>query len=82
MRFEYEKILTTPKGDDKFTLSNLALQMADYNAIEAVNTDANVVKTEIFSLSGKRLNKIQKGVNIVKETMADGTQKTHKIISK
>lgn len=56
--------------------------MADYNAIEAVNTDANVVKTEIFSLSGKRLNNIQKGVNIVKETMADGTQKTHKIISR
>ncbi|MBO5612257.1 MAG: hypothetical protein J5918_06640 [Prevotella sp.] len=56
--------------------------MADYNAIEAVNNDANVVKTEIFSLSGKRLNNIQKGVNIVKETMADGTQKTHKIISK
>ena len=82
LRFEYEKILTTPKGNDKFTLSNLALQMADYNAIEAVNTDANVVKTEIFSLSGKRLNNIQKGVNIVKETMADGTQKTHKIISK
>lgn len=82
LRFEYEKILSNPKGDDKFTLSNLALQMADYNAIEAVNTDANVVKTEIFSLSGKRMNKNQKGIYIVKETMEDGTQKTYKVVTK
>ena len=82
INFTYEKILSTPAGDDMFTLSELALTLSDYSAIEETLTNANTAKIEIFSLSGKQLNKLMKGVNIVKETMTDGTQKTHKVIVK
>lgn len=39
-----------------------------------------VVKTDIFAINGARLNDVQKGVNIIKTTYADGTVKTKKIV--
>ncbi len=40
------------------------------------------VKLEIFTVNGNRLQTLQKGLNIVKQTMSDGTVKVNKILVK
>ena len=45
-------------------------------------SDADVVSTEYFSPSGTRLNAPQRGLNIVRQKMSDGTVRTRKTIVK
>ena len=45
---------------------------------QAVST----VKVEIYTLNGARAQSLQKGVNIVKQTMSDGSVKIQKILVK
>lgn len=45
-------------------------------------SDADVVSTEYFSPSGTRLNAPQRGLNIVRQKMSDGTVRTMKTIVK
>lgn len=47
---------------------------------EAEGSSAEVVKTEYFSLSGARVAEPVKGVNIVKQTLGDGSVRTSKRI--
>lgn len=49
-------------------------------SITAAVAEAKVVATEIFDLSGRRLQHRQKGVNIIRERMSDGTQNVKKVI--
>jgi hypothetical protein len=49
-------------------------------SITAASAEAKVVATEIFDLSGRRLQHRQKGVNIIRERMSDGTQNVKKVI--
>ena len=44
--------------------------------------DAATVSTAIFSVSGAQQNSLQKGINIVMKTLADGSKKTEKVIMK
>ena len=47
---------------------------------EAEGSSAEGVKTEYFSLSGARVAEPVKGVNIVKQTLGDGSVRTSKRI--
>lgn len=44
--------------------------------------DAATVSTAIFSVSGAQQSSLQKGINIVVKTLADGSKKTEKVIMK
>jgi len=39
-----------------------------------------VASVEVFTLDGKRINTLQKGINIIRQKMADGSVKTVKVI--
>ena len=45
-------------------------------------TDAAVIKTAIYSDDGTQLSNLQKGINIIVKTLADGSKKTSKVIVK
>lgn len=45
-------------------------------------TDAAVIKTTIFAADGTQLSNLQKGINIIVKTLADGSKKTSKVIVK
>lgn len=80
VRFEYEKILSTPEREDMFRLSNLKL-IIDTSKIESVESeDSFVVSTEIFSMSGEQLGSLRKGVNIIRKTHHDGHVTVSKVI--
>lgn len=51
-----------------------------YNIASA--TDAAVIKTAIFAADSTQLSNLQKGINIVVKTLADGSKKTSKVIVK
>ena len=44
--------------------------------------EAATVSTAIFSISGAQQNCLQKGINIIVKTLADGSKKTEKVIMK
>ena len=48
----------------------------------AAADEAATVSTAIFSVSGAQQNSLQKGINIVVKTLADGSKKTGKVIMK
>ena len=48
----------------------------------AAADEAATVSTAIFSISGAQQNSLQKGINIVVKTLADGSKKTEKVIMK
>lgn len=45
-------------------------------------TDVAVIKTIIFAADGTQLSNLQKGINIIVKTLADGSKKTSKVIVK
>ncbi len=49
------------------------------NPLSAANGTA---KTEYFSIDGMRLNSLQRGVNIIRQTNADGTVTTRRVVIK
>lgn len=48
----------------------------------AAATDAAVIKTAIYAADGTLLSNLQKGINIIVKTLADGSKKTSKVIIK
>ena len=50
--------------------------------ITAAQSNGQVARTEFFNLNGARINAPQRGVMIVKRTMADGTVKVQKVVVK
>lgn len=61
-------------------LKSIALTSSSTAIGEAEGSSAEVVKTEYFSLSGARVAEPVKGVNIVKQTLGDGSVRTSKRI--
>jgi len=59
-------------------------QDADKGAvsIENVNSNAEVIGSVVYNISGARANGLQKGINIVKQQMADGSVKVLKVFKK
>ena len=49
-------------------------------AINTASTATKVVGTELYDLSGRRILQYQKGVNIVRERMSDGTMRVKKVL--
>ena len=45
-------------------------------------TDAAVIRTAIYAADGTQLSNLQKGINIIVKTLADGSKKTSKVIVK
>lgn len=59
---------------DNFTLTYHGTNSAfSADGIEEVIGSANVVKVEVYNLNGVKVNKLQKGLNIVKSTLEDGS---------
>lgn len=79
VRFSYMKVNTDVVGLDRLAVSNLALHLQK-TSISGPDTDKQIVRTEIYSLDGKQLNQLQKGVNIVRQVYSDGTVSTSKQI--
>ena len=59
-----------------------AFAAGDETAVSDVVSDADVVSTSFFALSGARLSKLQRGVNIVVTTFADGSSVASRVIVK
>lgn len=59
-------------------------QSADKGAvrIENVDSSAEVIGSVVYNISGARVNGLQKGINIVKQQMADGSVKVLKVFMK
>ncbi len=60
--------------------ATFVLRLANATAISSVETDNSVVKTESFSLNGVKAQ--NGGIIIERQTLADGTVKTRKVIRK
>ncbi|MBQ0023458.1 MAG: hypothetical protein KBT29_09510 [Prevotellaceae bacterium] len=71
----------TSNGGSYIYIKNVALEV-DPTAIAGVenNNSAKVVAEEYYTVSGIRLNTLSKGVNIVRQKLSNGEQKTQKII--
>lgn len=50
--------------------------------IENIATSADVLSSKIYSADGVQVSKLQRGINIVVKTMADGSKKTSKVVLK
>lgn len=50
------------------------------SGISNAQPDGEIVRTEIYSLSGTRLPAMKRGINIVKEVYANGTVKARKVV--
>lgn len=50
--------------------------------IESIASDSNVLSTAIYTTDGIQTSKLQRGINIVVKTMADGSKKTSKVVIK
>ena len=50
--------------------------------IEKVANENEVAKVSIYTTDGMQLNNLQKGINIVEKTFADGSKKTSKVVVK
>lgn len=49
-------------------------------AVEEINGESPVVSTEFFDLTGRRLTETARGVVIMRQTLANGTVRTRKIL--
>ena len=52
----------------------------DHTAINEVPTGEGIVSTEIYTIDGRRVNQLEKGVNIVRTTDANGNVTTTKVL--
>ena len=53
---------------------------AALDGIVPVQPAGNIVRTEIFTTNGARVNNMVKGINIIRRTYANGAVKTYKVI--
>lgn len=64
-------------SDSQKTAGENAVNISDASA-----TSAKAISTAIYTVGGARVAKLQKGVNIVKTVLSDGTVKTSKVLVK
>ena len=65
---------------DRITREVLEIDPTSIDFREAGGTTAQVVATQIFTLEGLPANQLKKGVNIVRERLANSQERTRKII--
>ena len=73
---------SAPSGKGDARGFGKAVAAGDETAVSDVVSDAEVVSTSFFALSGARLSKLQRGVNIVVTTFADGSSVASRVIVK
>ena len=76
----YDKMNTTSTPNYIFVLSDMTLEKA--TSVETVETNAAVVSTQYYSLSGARIASPKQGVNIRQQRLSDGRIVTSKILVK
>ena len=54
----------------------------DATGVLSIENNVNVVSSEIFTVGGARVANLQRGINIVKTHMSDGTVKVQKVVVK
>ena len=54
----------------------------DLDGIATVLPAGDIVRTEIYTVNGARVNTMGKGVNIIRRTYANGAVKTYKVIAR
>ena len=52
----------------------------NHTAINEIPTGEGVVSTEIYTIDGRRVNQMEKGINIVRTTDANGNVTTTKVL--
>ena len=65
--------------DDLFLFTNDKFNELGINAL---NGDKNIISSEYYTIDGKRVDKLVKGVNVVRSEMKDGSVKVQKVIIK
>jgi hypothetical protein len=65
---------------DNFRLYAITGEDSDPTSVSRDTGVPQVVRAEVFSVSGQRILQRQEGVNVVREYMSDGTQRTSKVI--
>ena len=72
-------------GTTKCTTATVKIEFfaaSTASSLRPVTTDAEVVATDYYTLSGSKFNTPQKGINIVRRTLSDGTVQTDKVVIK
>jgi hypothetical protein len=78
---EWVKVLmTAPANNFNYVLAYESIA-AGFETLEGTPA-AKVRAIQLFDLNGRRVMKAQKGINIVKKVMSDGSVKTEKVIVK
>lgn len=75
-------LFTTPSNSLGYSDSydNLKIKATTTGINKVEGNDADVVSTEYFDLSGRRISNAQKGINVKVMKFSDGTTKTVKVI--
>ena len=78
---EYVNVLMTAPANVDYSALYTEAAAAGIETLEGTPA-AKVRAIELFDLNGRRVMKAQKGLNIVKKVMSDGSVKTEKVIVK
>lgn len=67
-----------------FKIDNFRLYSVDDkdfvpSGIKDVQSDASIEAIQIFDISGRRINKLSEGINLVRERLSDGTVRVRKV---
>lgn len=75
-------LFTTPSNSLGYSDSydNLKIKATTTGINKVESSDADVVSTQYFDISGRRINSAQKGINVKVMKYSDGTTKTVKVI--
>lgn len=71
-----------PNDRNECQVFNSAYMLNDhyYTSVQSVGNDGCAVSQEYFDISGRKLSKMRKGLNIVRTTSKDGTVMTRKLM--
>ena len=47
--------------------------------VQQSESDASIEAIQIFDISGRRINKLSEGINLVRERLSDGTVRVRKV---
>ena len=67
-----------------FKIDNFRLYSVDDkdfvpSGVDDVQSDAGIEAIQIFDISGRRINKLSEGINLVRERLSDGTVRVRKV---
>ena len=54
---------------------------ANPTGVQVLTTGAQVVNRQYFTADGRQVQRLQHGLNIIRETLSDGTQRTIKVVA-